>query len=370
MRIGIDASRANRAKKTGVEWYAWHIIQGLKEHLPASVEVVLYTDEPLSGPLAELPEQWSEKVLGWPPKRLWTQVRMSIEMLMNPPDVLFIPAHVFPFIHPKKTVMMIHDIASVRFPEAYSFFERWYSLCMSRRALKKLWKIITPSTFTKQELAALLPQSQSRISVIHHGFDEAYEQKISWQRREKIMKKYNITKPFLLSVGRLEAKKNTRTILHAFTQVKKEYDLQLVLVGKPGYGYTQVQKTLARHKHRGDIIQPGWVAQDDMPILMAGASVFVFPSFYEGFGIPVLEAMAAGTPVVTSKGTSLEEVAGDAALHVDPQSPKAIANAICTLIENDAQRKRITKKGKERVHSFSWNKCARLTAEVLLDSKM
>ena len=143
MIIGIDASRANEEQKTGVGWYAWHVIQELKHltTLPLNhtttrqpLRVVLYTNKPLMGDLAVLPEGWSEKVLQWFPGRLWTQIRLSFEMLVNPPDVLFIPAHVFPIIHPKKTVMTVHDIAAIKFPESYNWFERWYSVWSAKFA--------------------------------------------------------------------------------------------------------------------------------------------------------------------------------------------------------------------------------------------
>ncbi|MEK7065054.1 MAG: hypothetical protein AAB963_01275, partial [Patescibacteria group bacterium] len=154
MLIGIDASRANEIQKTGVGWYAYFLIQEMKhlstlalEHFSTqggvgakALQFVLYTREPLRGELAKLPENWTVKVLGWAPKRLWTQVRLSWEMLWRAPDVLFVPAHVFPIIHPKKTVMTIHDVAAIKFPKSYGWFERWYSVWSARVALKKLWK--------------------------------------------------------------------------------------------------------------------------------------------------------------------------------------------------------------------------------------
>ena len=135
MLIGIDASRANHQERTGVEEYAFQLIQHLKEITPDTVQVVLYTDKKLLGKLGELPKNWEEKILNWP-FRFWTQIRLSWEMLVKPPEVLFIPAHVFPIIHPKKTVMTVHDIAALKFPESYNWFERWYSV----RARSRRWR--------------------------------------------------------------------------------------------------------------------------------------------------------------------------------------------------------------------------------------
>jgi glycosyltransferase involved in cell wall biosynthesis len=209
MIIGIDASRANHAQKTGVEWYAWHIIEQLKTQntklkTGESLQFVLYSDTPLIGSLGKLPENWESRVLHWPPKRLWTHVRMSWEMFRNPPDVLFVPAHVVPLIHPKKTVMMVHDIAALQFPHTYNWFERWYTLWSAKYALKHLWKIITPSEFTKSELTKLSADSHnlSAIQVVHHGYDRRYKKIDDQNKIQAVLKKYNIKQPFFLSVGR------------------------------------------------------------------------------------------------------------------------------------------------------------------------
>ena len=150
----IDASRANNEQKTGVEWYAYFVIQELKKIIPGDWQVILYSREKLKGELANLPPNWQEKVLSWPPRRLWTQVRLSLEMLRfnrHSDVVLFVPAHVLPLFCPIKTLITIHDLGGLRFPRGYSFFERFYSRFASRFALKRA-TIITPSNFVKEEI--------------------------------------------------------------------------------------------------------------------------------------------------------------------------------------------------------------------------
>ncbi|PLX26165.1 hypothetical protein C0581_05145 [Candidatus Parcubacteria bacterium] len=366
MKIGIDASRANETQKTGVGWYAYHVIQELKKQTPRDVEVVLYTNKPLQGDLADLPSGWTQKVLKWSPKRLWTQVRLSWEMLLHRPDVLFIPAHVFPLIHPKKTVMTVHDIAAITFPGSYSWFERWYSVWSARVALKKLWKIITPSEFTKSELESLKVRKfkSDKIHVIHHGYDKRYSENENKVEIEKALDKYGLKKPFLMSIGRLEEKKNTVRIIKAFEKLRLTTEnLQLILIGNPGHGYDKVKKVIDNSKYKEDIITPGWVDNNDLPILMSGAEVFVFPSLYEGFGIPVLESLASGTPVVTSKGSCLEEVGGDVCIYVDPADVDSIVHGISDAF--DASEIRI-QQGLKHTEGFSWEKCAKKTLETLL----
>lgn len=370
MIIGIDASRANHLQKTGVEWYAYFVIQELKKILPAEVEVVLYSDTSLQGDLADLPQNWSSKVLSWPPKRLWTQLRMSFEMLFHAPDILFIPAHVFPIIHPKKTVMTVHDIAGIKFPESYNWFERWYSTWTAKYAVNKLWKVIVPSQFTKDELLIHFPQAKEKnIAVIHNGYDEKFLVPVPNEQKQEVLKKYNIQKPYLLTIGRLEEKKNTWRIIKAFEKIKKNSnytDVQLVLVGQPGFGYEKVEQILSHSPEKGHIIHPGWVSKEDLPALMQGAEVFVFPSLYEGFGIPVLEAFASGTPVVVSQGSCLGEVGQEGTVVVDPQSEISIAQGILSFLTSPDFKTTKIMAGKVRLQDFSWQKCAQGIAKVLL----
>ncbi|OGH84064.1 MAG: hypothetical protein A2488_02215 [Candidatus Magasanikbacteria bacterium RIFOXYC12_FULL_32_21b] len=368
MKIGIDASRANNLQKTGVEWYSYFLLKNLQKIIPENIEVVLYTREKLQGDLAELPKNWSNKVLCWPPKIFWTQIRLSLEMLFHKPDILFVPAHVCPIIHPKKTVMTVHDIAALRFPESYNFFERWYSLATVRFAIKKVWRIITPSQFTKDELKSLAVKNydENKIKVVYHGFNNLYKQKFSAEEKNNILKKYNIGENFIISISRLEYKKNTLGIVKAFEILKQKpgyENLQLVLVGKPGHGFAQVEKAINGSVYKKDIILPGWVEESDLPVILFGAQVFVFPSFYEGFGLPVLQAMSAGVAVVTSKSSSLPEVGGEACLYVDSSDYQDIADKIQIFLEDKNLRQEKVALGYIRAEDFSWEKCARETIE-------
>ncbi len=375
MKLAIDASRANNEQRTGVENYAFHVIQELKKIIPQDVEVVLYSREKLKGSLAELPPHWSSNVLVWPPKRLWTQLRLSFEMLIDKPDVLFIPAHVFPFIHPAKTIMTVHDIAAARYPETYNWFERWYSTWSARYAVKKLWKIITPSEFTKKELIDFCglkndlqndSENADKIKITPLGLDEEYFVPSNAQDIQDTLKKFGIVKPFIMSLGRLEEKKNTHRIVEAFNLVKKTHDIQLVLAGNPGFGYEKTLQEILNSPHKKDIIQTGWISQAESKHLLNATSAFVFPSLYEGFGLPVLEAFASCVPVVAVKGHSVEEVAQDAVLYADPNSSQEIAGSIKKCFENEIARNLLIEKGKERVSQYTWKKTAQQTAEALL----
>jgi len=246
--IGIDASRANKIKKTGTEWYSYHLIQELKKIAPQYRDAgfILYSAEPLRGDLGILPRNWESRVLAWSPKRFWTQIRLSWEMWRRPPDILFIPAHTIPIIHPKKVVTTVHDLGFINFPKAYGWLEKIYHKFALNFAVKNATKIITVSEFTKNELIKYTKIIPEKVAVVYNSHDsERYKIISDKSAVEKVLEKYKINSPYLLYIGRLEGKKNTPGLVQAFSILKNKHeslrDLKLVLVGSRGFGYEKVE---------------------------------------------------------------------------------------------------------------------------------
>lgn len=370
MLIGIDASRANRIKKTGTEWYSYYLIQEMKKLESGESRFVLYSREPLRGELAELPAAWSSKVLAWPPRKLWTQLRLSYELVRHCPDKLFVPAHTIPLIHPPDTITTLHDIGFEKFPKLYSAAELIYHRFSAKLAIKKARHIITVSHFSKQEMVEIYGAPPQKISVVYNGYNDRIYRRLNEKTTNEILTEQQIKKPYLLFVGRLEEKKNIKRLVQAFAILKKKlklkpYDLNLVLAGRPGFGYNKIREEIEKNDLADSVIEPGWLGEEKLPALYNGAEVFVFPSLYEGFGIPLLEAMACGTPVVTSKITSLPEIAAGAGLLVNPENPEDIAEAIEKILNDKNLKSELISKGLERVKNFSWEKCACETLEVI-----
>ena len=365
MIIGIDASRANKEKKTGTEWYSYFLIQELKK-IDQKNNYLLYTNSPLKNGLEECPNNFSEKLLSWPPLRLWTQIRLSYEMSKRPTDLLFVPAHALPLIHPKKSIVTIHDIGYERFPKLYRKIDIWYHRFVVKFAAKYASKIITISEFSKKEICDFYKIPKEKVKVIYNGFDKRDYKVISDKTAiSKELQKYKINQPYLFFIGRLEEKKNINNLLLAFEKfLYHKPNYQLVLVGRPGFGYEKFLKTIAEKKLESKVIMLGWLEQKEIPLLLSGAEIFVFPSLYEGFGIPVLEAMASGVPVCCSNAASLPEVAGDSALLFDPHSVDDIYGKLLYLSNNKLLQFNLKQKGLERVKFFSWEKCAKETLEV------
>lgn len=367
MLVAIDASRAARSQKTGVEEYAWHIIEGLKTALPRQVQVILYVDAPTTA-FGILPPHWTVRVLGWPPRRLWTQVRLAWAVWRDRPDVLFVPAHVLPHCLPRhtRTVTTIHDVAAARFPQGYNWFERWYSLFTARRALK-CGRVLVPSQFTANELKNLFPtDATDQVVVVPHGLNTNFQTVPLPAQIASAQVAQGVTAPYLLAIGRLEHKKNTRSLVNAFTEFKKTtigQAYQLVLVGKNGYGNEAVTEAIAASPYQSDIKQLGWVADDSTAALLAGAAALVFPSAYEGFGLPALEAAAFGVPVVTVAGHAVAEIGGAYFSYAASTSPADLVLAIeCALNSNADQRRQV----QALARSYTWRAAAQKTAAVLI----
>lgn len=354
MKIGIDGSRAFLDQRTGIEEYSYQTIKHLAGKLDEH-QVVLYLRKK-QVPDFDLPSNWRIKKIRL--SRFWTQFGLSLELLIHPVDALFIPAHTVPMIHPENTVVTIHGLEFEVMPEAYSPWERFYMRMSIKKSCQWAKKIISVSRSTRNDLASIYDVSKDKISVVYEGYDE----KLMGDSPNKDGKD-----PYLLFIGRLEKRKNIEGMIKAFEILKSKNEIphRLMLVGRPGHGYEDIKKQIEKSDWKKDIIETGFVSGEQKRELLENASVFLFPTFYEGFGLPILEAQNAGVPVVSSNVSSLPEVTEGSALLVDPREPEFIAGATLSLISDEKLASDMVRKGKENIKRFSWEKCAGLIKKII-----
>lgn len=366
--IGIDASRANAHQPSGAEWYAYHLIQALKNLETPDLEFVLYSREPLREGLERLPANWCHRLMPWKHLPFWTQGRLSLELLVHPVDLLFLPTHSVPLIRPRRVVTTLHDIGFERHSELYSPAELRYHRPMARRAVRIASRVLTVSEFSRREIIDNYQVDPARVTVTPNAVDPSiYHRSIPEETRAVVLARLGLARPFFLYVGRLEAKKNLVNILRAFAILRSwpGHDrIKLVLAGKPGFGFGDIHAEAATSGLGSALVLPGYLPEDDLPGLLAAADGLVFPSRYEGFGIPILQAQAVGTPVITAGHAAMPETAGGGAILVSADDPEAIARAMKNLVDDPELRASLRAAGFDNVKRYSWDETARITLNV------
>jgi len=368
IKIGIDASRAFLKNKTGVEVCSLELIRSLKNKLD-DFEVILYvradqkkeildnflkTEKEISKRLKK--GNW--KIVAIPFVRFWTQLGLALEILTNPVDFLLIPAHISPIIHPQKMAVVVHGLEYEKCPQSYSFFSKFFHRFFVKKSIAWASKVVAVSQNTKKDLIEIYRLPKEKIKVIYNGFvpvDNCLKgsDKISLKVRK-------VSQRFLFYIGRLEERKNIGGMIEAFELLKEKYSYegQLVLAGKAGFGFDKIKAKIDQSRFKKEILQLGFISEEEKKFLFSKADVFLFPSFCEGFGIPILEAQSAGVPVITSQFPPMSEVAKDERILVDPKDTKQIAQKIFNLISDENLRKSVVAKGKKNIRRFSWEKAA------------
>lgn len=363
MRIVIDASRTTIARRTGTENYALQLIRALLEMRSPHEFILCFRDKPHPD-LFKTYKNVHHRVIPFP--RLWTHIRFAAALWHLRPDITFVPAHSLPSVFPGRAVVTVHDLGYCFFPEAHPAAQRRYLDQTTRYSAHRATRILADSQATKHDLMAQYHVAEAKIDVVYPGVQElqrAPDPKIAAAKA-----KYGLPASYLLFLGTLQPRKNIGRLLQAFARCIESYpNIGLVLAGKRGWLTAEIDDLLPTlpESVRVRIVMCGYVADEDVTAVYSGALAFVFPSLYEGFGFPVLEAMRCGTPVLCSNTSSLPELGGDAALLVDPLSMDAIADGIAKLISQADLRATLTQRGYQQVAQFTWARAAAQTLHTL-----
>lgn len=365
MRIGIDA-RILGYRRAGIGKYTQRLIEQLAT-LEQQDEFFILHSRRDSDTLVQQ-ANFHRQTLLTPPHHRFEQWILPLETFALGLDLLHTPDFIPPFHRPYKSIITVHDLAFLRFPH-FVTSDSAHHYGMIDQAVRNTDHIIAVSESTKADLITMLGVSERKITVIHEAADPTYHPIDDQARIQKALKKYNLDhRTYIFFLSTIEPRKNLPTLLRAFRQLLDEYpamrEMVLAVAGEKGWLFEEVFQLYEELKLQKNVSFLGRVAQEDLPLLFNGAIIHVHPSYYEGFGLTPLEAMACGTPTITSNVSSMPEVVSDAGLLVPPDSVDEWANAIYRLMNDQALRETLSEKGLRRAAQFSWNKAAQQHLEV------
>jgi glycosyltransferase involved in cell wall biosynthesis len=350
MKVAIDVHSLG-AQAGGNETFYRQLLQGLSKDDSPNQYILLYT-RPDAPSVLELDRRFDWIHVPEHPVR---RNAFSIPAVLRAtkPDV-FHCQYIVPLGTGCKTVVTIHDLAHERYPELSPRMEALRMRLLVPWSARRADRIVTVSECSAHDIERIYHIPRDKITVAYQSAEVNFRPRDKAQSRDHIARVYSIHTPFILYVGRVQARKNVPRLIEAFSTVRVRHpNMRLVIVGKPDLHYDKVQKKLRELRLEDAVILPGYVAAEDLPLFYNASEICVFPSIFEGFGLPVMEGLASGVPTLTSRRTSLEEIAGDGALFVDPLNVNSIAEGILHLLENPGLQHELVERGLRRSACFS-----------------
>ena len=367
MKIGVFAERIGSAGG-GVETYELGLIKGLMNIDRDNHYTIYFSSECFCMENLCNNTNFVFKSVNEKSKVLRFIIGIPYKLLTNKEDIVHV-CSIPPLFNPRKYVMTVHDLCSFIHREFFPWQIRQRLNYFLTKGIQNAAKIITVSESTRKDLIELFGIHPSKLSVIHLGLDRQYRPVEDKNAVRLTLDKYGIPPNYILYIGKIQSRKNIIGLLQVFYILKNKYKVphKLVMVGRSLWNTKREFQEIERLGIKDDVIQTGHVPYSDLPAMYSGADVFVFPSFYEGFGLPPLEAMACGVPVVTSNTTALPEVLGDAALMDFPTNVEGLAQKVFLLLNDEHLRNTMREKGLKRASLFSWEETARKTLDVYKD---
>lgn len=363
MRIAIDASTIST--QGGPRTYVLGLLDALLRIDHDNDYVVFYNDP---SHLGRFPGAKEIVLSGKTPlARLWREhVALPLACRSERIDLLHCPKSAIPYFSPCPTVVTLHDLIPLKHPETEKFAAQMYWRLQIPIAARRSSFIITDSEHARREILADFALPQDKVRAIMLGFDPLMSTPRSEATGKNILAKYGLPADYLLYVGTIQPRKNLDTLIQAFNSLKQTgaVEKKLVIVGRKGWLYEQLFADIKAMNLESDVIFTGFVPDEELSYIYDHAAVFVYLSFFEGFGLPPLEAMACGVPVITSNTTSLPEVVGDAGITVTPADVSAVAAAINKVLSDPEMAARMQTAGRARARLFSWEAAARETVEI------
>jgi len=369
MRIAVHASELDGKRIDGTKVYINEMLKRFGS-VASDDDFIIYHRSKFNQSLIP-PKNENYHIKTLPDVFLWTQTRFAWDVWREKPDVLWMPLHNMPFCHSKDTkiISTIHDLAFKIFPETFPKNDLRKLNFLTDQVVKRADHIITVSKSTKRDLLHFYPQLDAqKITVTHLGINtNDWQKEIKGDVIKKVLVDNNVGESeYIISVGAIQPRKNLKVLIDAFGEIKKTYpSMKLVLVGGNGWLWQDTHEHAMNSEYADDIIFTGGITFLEVQILMSRASVFAFPSLYEGFGIGGLEACAAGVPVVAARNSSIPEVLGNAAEYFQAQSHDECAQKLIKVLSDSTLCSQMRERGYKRAQKFTWDKCAKKTLQVL-----
>ncbi|HEY7699174.1 MAG TPA: glycosyltransferase family 1 protein, partial [Vicinamibacteria bacterium] len=365
MLLGFDATTI-RGNKTGVGYYSARLLERLTatggDDNPID-EILVLSNRELD--FAEIPRCRFVDDGRFPLRAVWMQAVLPFVLERVRPDLCHFTNFLGPYFTKTPYVVTFHDMTLELLPDCHTWKKRLLTRALSPEIARRARLIITPSSSAKRDLSRIFGIPEGKIRAIPHAPDGQFRPCRSRESLARLTARYGIRAPYLLYVGTLEPRKNLARAATAFSRISSRYpDLRFYLAGDLGWRSKELLRSLQTLPNRERVARLGYVAEEDLPALYSNAEVFVYPSLYEGFGFPVIEAMACGAPVLTSSTSSLAEIAEGAALLVDPHDTGAIAEAMDRALSDGGERESLRLAGLARARAFSWERTTRETLQV------
>lgn len=362
LRVGIDIHSIG-SQKGGNETYYRELVRGLAT-VSCNHEFILYYTDPVTSQLCNINGRFSFEPVRPSSRMLRIPLGFPWRMRKDKLDV-FHAQYIVPPFPSCKTVVSIFDLAHERYPQFFHPLEGRALQALVRWSAKRADHVVTVSHFSERDLIERYGVKPENITVIYLAASDQFHPMDRESSREYVCGKYGLARPYILYAGRLQARKNLVRLVEAYALLhRKGVEEDLVLVGKQDWQADVIHKCVVKHGLESRVAFLGYVPGEDLPYLYNAARVFVYPSIFEGFGLPVVESMACGTPTITSCGSSLEEIAGDAAMLVDPLSVDSIADAMEKVLQDATLRQSLSQRGLARSGQFSYRTAAKETLAI------
>ncbi|AKM82182.1 TPA: glycosyltransferase family 1 protein [Candidatus Berkelbacteria bacterium] len=350
MRIAID-TQTILGQKSGFGFYVKNLVENLNKIDPENEYILIAPD--------------TDKDFSTPQRFIWDQFRFPKRARKAKVDILHQPCFSAPILYRGKIIVTIHDIISIKFPENLPLASRLFYSKWMPFSYRKADMIIVDSEHTKKDIVEYLNIAPEKIRVMYWAVSHDFRPIFDLQQVEDVKKKYNTGEKYFIHVGTLEPRKNLPFLVRVYASAVKEgIKENLVIVGKKGWYYDDLFSLVGKLELSSKVIFTGYAEDKDIPALYSGATALTFPSLYEGFGFPPLEAMACGTPVISSNTSSLPEVVGEAGMLLPPHGSKGWTDAMVKLSSDVNLCKELSEKGLEQASKFSWEETAKKTVEV------